>query len=57
MTSLLDKFVTKTVFESYEDFKKKFKIIIPQNFNFAFDVVDTYANTEPQKIALVWCND
>jgi acetyl-CoA synthetase len=57
MTSLLDKFVTETVFESYDDFKKNFKIIVPQNFNFAFDVVDAYAKTDPQKIALVWCND
>lgn len=30
---------------------------IPNNFNFAFDVVDRYAQLEPKKRALVWCND
>lgn len=30
---------------------------VPQNFNFAFDVVDRYAQLEPKKRALVWCND
>jgi acetyl-CoA synthetase len=44
-------------FESYEDFKEKFKIIVPENFNFAFDVVDVYAEEYPEKVALVWCND
>jgi hypothetical protein len=30
-------------FDSYESFKKNFKISIPKNFNFAYDVVDEYA--------------
>ncbi|HRW83012.1 MAG TPA: AMP-binding protein, partial [Methanothrix sp.] len=33
------------------------KIIVPENFNFAFDVVDVYAKEVPYKVALVWCND
>ncbi|MDD1758576.1 MAG: AMP-binding protein, partial [Methanotrichaceae archaeon] len=57
MTSLLSKFVSKTTFESYEDFKENLKIIVPANFNFAYDVVDVYAQIDPQKIALIWCND
>ncbi|MDD1753098.1 MAG: acetyl-CoA synthetase, partial [Methanotrichaceae archaeon] len=57
MTSLLSKFVPKTTFESYEDFKENLKIFVPENFNFAYDVVDAYAQIDPQKIALVWCND
>ncbi len=28
----------------------------PENFNFGYDVVDTYAALEPDKRALVWCN-
>ncbi|MDR2343721.1 MAG: AMP-binding protein [Spirochaetaceae bacterium] len=43
--------------ESYEELKDKFKIHIPRNFNFAFDVVDRYAATEPERRALVWCDD
>jgi len=57
MASLLNKFVSRTEFESYEDFKKNFKIIIPSNFNFAYDVVDVYAAEQPEKRAIVWCDD
>jgi acetyl-CoA synthetase len=57
MSSLLSKFVSRTDFESYEDFKNNFKIIVPENFNFSYDIVDVYAREHPQKIALVWCND
>ncbi|HPE63094.1 MAG TPA: AMP-binding protein [Methanothrix sp.] len=57
MSSLLNRFVSRIDFESYEDFVDNFKIIVPENFNFAFDVVDAYADIDPDKIALVWCND
>ena len=32
MSSLLNKFVPKTEFESYEDFEKNFRIDIPERF-------------------------
>ncbi len=51
------KYVTQDSFESYEDFYQNFKIKTPNNFNFAFDVVDEIAQTTPDKVALVWCND
>ena len=57
MSSLLNKFLSKVEFESYEDFKENFKINIPENFNFAYDVVDEYAENIPDKIAMVWCDD
>jgi len=57
MSSLLPKFVSQTDFKSYEDFKENLKIIVPANFNFAYDVVDAYAAQSPNKRALVWCND
>ncbi len=57
MTSLLNQFVSKTDFESYEDFEKNFKILVPENFNFAYDVVDVYARDFPEKIAMIWCDD
>lgn len=44
-------------FESYEDFKENFKINKPDNFNFAYDVVDELAETKPDKKALVWVDD
>jgi acetyl-CoA synthetase len=44
-------------YTSYEDLKENFRIRIPENFNFAYDVVDRYAKDEPGKRALVWCDD
>jgi len=57
MSLLLDRFVSRVEFESYGDFKEDFKIIVPENFNFGYDVVDVYAEEHPDKVALVWCND
>ena len=54
---MLERFVTGTEFSSYEDFLKNFRITIPENFNFGFDVIDEYARVTPNKRALVWCND
>lgn len=54
---MLEKFLEKTKFESYEDFMKNFKIKVPENFNFAYDVVDEWAKTNPDKKALLWTND
>lgn len=57
MSSFLEEYVSRTEFESYDDFKENFNIKIPANFNFAYDVVDRYAKEQPEKRALVWCND
>lgn len=54
---ILNKFLSRIDYESYEDLYKNFKISIPDNFNFAYDVVDEYAKTEPKREALVWCDD
>jgi acetyl-CoA synthetase len=54
---MLEKFVNRTDFNSYEEFKSEFKINIPDNFNFAFDVVDETALKTPDKTAMVWCDD
>ncbi len=54
---LLDRFLPRTEFDSYEDFKNNYKVNVPENFNFGFDIVDAWADQEPEKVALVWCND
>ena len=54
---MLDKYLPRTDFASYEDFIENFKINVPNDFNFGFDVVDEWANTEPDKLALLWCDD
>ncbi len=47
--SLLSKFMDKWEFSSYEDFSENFDIKVPENFNFAYDVVDYYAEHEPDR--------
>lgn len=57
MDMLLKKFLPRIDFDSYEDFKQNFKINVPQDFNFGYDVVDAWAEAEPEKKALVWCDE
>ncbi len=54
---LLDKYLPRIEFDSYEDFKQNYKVNVPDDFNFGFDVIDAWAEAEPEKKALVWCND
>ena len=54
---MFEKYLKKSSFESLEDFQKNFEIIVPENFNFAYDVVDEYARTNPSKRAICWVND
>lgn len=54
---MLEKYLKKVEFDSLEDFQKNFDIIVPDNFNFGYDVVDEWARTNPDKLALLWTND
>ena len=54
---MLEKFVKQTTFTSQEDFIKNFKIDVPENFNFGYDVVDAWAAEQPDKKAILWTND
>ena len=54
---LLDRYLPRTEFESYEDFKENYKLNVPEYFNFGFDVVDEWAAQDKDKKALVWCDD
>ncbi len=54
---MIEKFLPRTEFESYEDFKQNYKLIVPENFNFAYDVIDEWARQDKTKEALLWCND
>ncbi|NLZ59926.1 MAG: AMP-binding protein [Lentisphaerae bacterium] len=55
--SLLHTYLEKSEFSSYEDFQRNFCLRVPDNFNFAYDVLDVYAEREPQRCALVWTDD
>lgn len=54
---MVERFLKQTTFTSVEDFKKNLQFIIPENFNFAYDVMDAWAEEKPGKLALLWTND
>ncbi|NMA34697.1 MAG: AMP-binding protein [Clostridiaceae bacterium] len=54
---MLEKFLYRQDFDSYEDFKENYRVKVPENFNFAYDVIDEWAAQQPYKTAMVWCND
>ncbi|HEX2954134.1 MAG TPA: AMP-binding protein, partial [Bacillota bacterium] len=43
-------------FSSYEEFYQNLTIHVPENFNFAYDVVDRLALESPDQVAMVWCD-
>lgn len=57
MDHILKKYCPRIEFDSYEDFFANLRIETPHDFNFAYDVVDEWARVEPDKRALLWCDD
>lgn len=55
--NLAYRYLERENFESYEDFSRNLKLKVPDNFNFAYDIIDEYARLEPERLALVWCDD
>ena len=54
---MIERFLTQTKFSSVEDYKENLHFIIPDNFNFAYDVMDVWAEEKPAKLALLWTDD
>ena len=54
---MLERFLEQMTFTSQEDFIKHFKVKVPENFNFGYDVVDAWAAENPEKKAILWTND
>ena len=54
---MVERFLKQTHFESVEDYNKNLEFIIPDNFNFAYDVMDEWAKERPDGLALLWTND
>ena len=54
---MLERFLDRVDFESYDDLKKNYKVNVPEGFNFAYDVVDSWAEQDKTKKALYYCND
>jgi len=54
---MVERFLKQTKFTSIEDYNKNLEFIIPENFNFAYDVMDAWAEEKPEGLALLWTND
>ena len=54
---MVERFLKQTSFTSVEDYNNNLEFIIPENFNFAYDVMDVWAKEKPDGLALLWTND
>ncbi|MDE6161444.1 MAG: AMP-binding protein [Muribaculaceae bacterium] len=54
---MIEKYLSKTIFNSYRDFCENLHIRVPQRFNFAYDVVDAIAACDPGRPALLWTDE
>ncbi len=54
---MLEKYLPRLDYTSYEDFVEGFHVSVPESFNFAYDVMDDLARRKPGERALVWCDE
>ncbi len=54
---MIDQFLKQTSFTSQQDFIDNLQIEVPKDFNFAYNIVDAWAEKAPNKKALLWTND
>ena len=51
------KFLKQERFDNYDDYIQNATPVVPEDFNFAYDVIDVIADSTPDKVALLWTND
>ena len=54
---MIERFLTQTHFTSETDYKRNMHFIVPEKFNFAYDVMDVWADEKPDKLALLWASE
>lgn len=53
MLNIYQKYCKETFFNGLLE---NFEAVVPDNFNFAYDVVDEIAKADPDRRAMLWCN-
>lgn len=53
MRTILERYANLD-FTSYDDFYNNYRVRLPEDFNFAYDVVDEIARLEPDRRAMLW---
>ena len=51
---MIERYLIQTHFTSEEDFRDNLHFVVPETFNFAYDVMDEWAKVAPDKLALLW---
>ena len=54
---MIERFLKQTKFVSEEDFAQHLEFIVPEDFNFAYDVMDEWARIKPDAVALLSTNE
>ena len=54
---MIERFLVQTTFTSEEDFREHLEFKVKENFNFAYDVMDAWAEEAPDKLALLWTSE
>jgi acetyl-CoA synthetase len=57
MNEILSRYLPRIEFDSYDDFYENYRCNVPDDFNFAYNVVDEWAKLQPEKLALLWTDD
>jgi Acyl-coenzyme A synthetases/AMP-(fatty) acid ligases len=52
---LADRYI-RIDFTSQRNFENNFVLKVPEQFNFAYDIIDEYARISPEKLAMIWTN-
>lgn len=54
---MIERFLKQTSFKDNEDYTRNLQFIVPDNFNFAYDVMDQWAIEAPNDNAILWTNE
>ena len=54
---MIERYLTQTHFTSEEDFRDNLHFVVPETFNFAYDVMDEWAKVAPDKLSLLWTSE
>lgn len=54
---MIERFLKQTSFKDNEDYTRNLQFIVPENFNFAYDVMDKWAAEAPNDNAIMWVSE
>lgn len=54
---MIERFLKQTSFKDNEDYTRNLQFIVPENFNFAYEVMDRWAAEAPDDNAIMWVSE